>query len=148
MKLRLYHPDNLNRCIEIFDSNLGKYFADYERAEYIKWITEKTDPNLYWVIENETKVVGCGGIFTDDKEKVVGLAWGMIHLDYHGKGYGSHLTKFRVEKMIADFSHLKIILNTSQHTYQFYEKMGFKVTKFTEKGFSENIDRYDMEYMR
>lgn len=143
MKLRPYFPSDKNTCLAIFESNLGQYFAEYEREEFSVYLDEKCAEN-YWVLEDNNEIVGCGGIYENFKENCVGLAWGMVHNNHHKKGYGAFLTKFRVEKMITNYpTHIKQ-LATSQHTFSFYEKMGFKVTKITENGFGKCIDRYDM----
>ena len=143
MKLRPFQSSDKITCLAIFESNLPQYFAEREREEFSIYLNEECFPN-YWVLEDEDKIVGCGGIYENFKKNSVGLAWGMIHNDYHKKGYGAFLTKFRVERMVEQYpTHIKR-LATSQHTFPFYERMGFKVAKITEKGFDNHIDRYDM----
>lgn len=143
MQLRPFQPADKTICLAIFESNLPLYFVDKEQEEFSVYLDEECIPN-YWILEDNDKVVGCGGIYENFKDNSVGLAWGMIHNNSHKKGYGTFLTKFRVERMIEKYPTRIKRLATSQHTFPFYEKMGFKVTKITEKGFGEDIDRYDM----
>jgi N-acetylglutamate synthase-like GNAT family acetyltransferase len=144
MKLRPFNSSDKTTCLAIFESNLAQYFAENEREEFSIYLNEECFPN-YWVLEDKGKILGCGGIYENFKDNSVGLAWGMIHNDHHKMGYGAFLTKFRVERMIEKYPTQIKRLATSQHTFPFYEKMGFKVTKITKKGFDEHIDRYDMD---
>lgn len=145
MKIRLYEPTDKAACMNIINSNLETYFMESEVADFENWLDNKID-NDYWVVEEKGKVIGCGGIYKDLPNNVVGLSWGMVHQDEHGEGYGSALTFFRVSKILKDYPTQQILMHTSQHTYKFYEKMGFLVKKITPNGFGENLDRYDMEY--
>ncbi|SVC90586.1 uncharacterized protein METZ01_LOCUS343440, partial [marine metagenome] len=37
-----------------------------------------------------------------------------------------------------------IHLDTSQHTYRFFEKFGFIVKQISKNGYGERLDKYDM----
>jgi [ribosomal protein S18]-alanine N-acetyltransferase len=39
---------------------------------------------------------------------------------------------------------MEIHLDTSQHTYRFFEKSGFSVKKISKNGYGEGLDKYDM----
>ena len=143
MKLRPYQSSDKATCLAIFESNLEKYFVEKEREEFSVYLNVEAIPN-YWLVEDNGEIVGCGGIYENFKDNSVGLAWGMIDNKQHKKGYGAFLTKFRVERMIEKYPTRIKQLATSQYTFPFYEKMGFKVTKITENGFGENLHRYDM----
>ncbi len=140
---REYTSDDRTSCLTIFDSNYPKFFAEEERAMFSDWL-DQPDRASYQVIELDGRVVACGGIYHDDGKGQTGLAWGMVHSELHGQGIGRFLTRIRVEQMTAQFPELTQHLGTSQHTFQFYEKMGFAVTKVTTDGFGPGIDRYDM----
>jgi len=143
MKLRQYQISDKPTCLAIFESNLGQYFAEDEREEFSVFLDKEALSN-YWMVEDNNQIVGCGGVYENFKENCVGLSWGMIYNKEHKKGYGKFLTKFRVERMIEQYPTRIKQLATSQHTFAFYEKMGFKVTKIQKNGFGDNIDRYDM----
>ncbi len=38
----------------------------------------------------------------------------------------------------------EIQLDTSQHTYRFFERFGFNVKQISKNGYGEGLDRYDM----
>ncbi|WP_294822766.1 GNAT family N-acetyltransferase [uncultured Flavobacterium sp.] len=73
------------------------------------------------------------------------LSWGIIHPDAHGKGIGSALVKFRIAEM-QKLGVEEIGVRTSQHVYQFYEKMGFTLKAPVVKDYwAEGFDLYEME---
>jgi predicted GNAT family N-acyltransferase len=73
------------------------------------------------------------------------MVWGMVGKIHHKKGYGKQLFEFRVKAIKERFPDHKIILDTSQHTYGFFAKLGYKVTKITPNAYGEGLDKYDME---
>ena len=141
--LREYEAADRSVCLAIFDSNCPKYFSVPEREEFAAWLDEE-DRASYSVIERDGKVVACGGIFHEPKDDSVGMAWGMVHQDLHRQGLGRRLTEFRLQQMAEQFPRSIQRLGTSQRTFEFYEKMGFRVEKITPNGYAEGIDRYDM----
>ena len=141
--LREYTSDDCESCMAIFESNLGKYFAPHERQEFLDWLNRPGRPS-YSVVERGGEIVACGGIYHDDELNVVGLAWGMVRRDLHRQGLGKVLAEHRVKQMAEQYPGLDHCLATSQHTYGFYEKMGFEVESVKADGFYDGIDRYDM----
>lgn len=130
-------------CIDVFKSNMPDSFRESELDEFIDWLDNGIDDD-YFVLEVEDKIVGCGGIYKDEMNNEVGLAWGMIHKEYQGKGYGKELLLYRIEFLKKNFPNKKIILRTTQDTYKFFEKFGFKTIGFTKDGWAEGLDKYVM----
>jgi predicted GNAT family N-acyltransferase len=62
----------------------------------------------------------------------------------HKKGIGRELLLYRIQLIRSGFPGYPISLDTTQHSYLFFEKMGFKVVKITRDGYGEGLDRYDM----
>ncbi len=141
MKIRKYSLKDMPACMAIFNSNCPKYFALHELKSFENWLTNAQN---YYVIEENNQIIGCGGYDVNDKENKVALSWGMIHKDFHKKGFGRKSIEYRLElikKLKKDFT---IVLDTSQHTHKFYEKLGFKVDKITKNHYGKGLDRYDM----
>lgn len=141
-----YAADYRNACIDVFKSNIPKYFADHELGEFEEWL-DKGQTENYYVVLNDTEVIGCGGIYIDPERNKAGFAWGMIHSDYHKKGIGKEFSLFRIARIRA-ISNYDIFLVTSQHTFEFYRKLGFEVLSIEENGFCEGMDKYDMKLER
>ncbi|MEZ4737036.1 MAG: hypothetical protein R3E79_58905 [Caldilineaceae bacterium] len=51
MDLRRYQAADLEGCLALFDSNLPTFFAPHERAEFIEFLANTTDP--YFVVVDE-----------------------------------------------------------------------------------------------
>lgn len=152
MNIRPYTPADHLRCMEIFESNIPKYFTVPERDQFEFWLNWRDKgvhaypdsiAELYYVIEDNGTVVGCGGVGVDPKHAV--MAWGMVDNKHHGKGYGRALLEYRLNIWKEHYSQYPMQLDTSQHTYTFFEQYGFKTTKVTENGYTEGLHRYDME---
>nr|MBC7612340.1 GNAT family N-acetyltransferase [Pseudopedobacter sp.] len=154
--IRDYQINDRVACLEIFKSNNPLYFEPHEQILFEKFLdfrNGETESNpvynniifdTYYIIETGEGIMGCGGFYVLKDEPTAEMAWGMIHLKDHKKGYGSLLYKYRVQKIFEYNPTLRISLNTSQHTFGFYEKMGLKVTDITKNGYGLNLDKYDM----
>ncbi|MBL0340865.1 MAG: GNAT family N-acetyltransferase [Bacteroidetes bacterium] len=159
MIVRKYKAEDKEKCIEIFQSNFPKYFDESELSQFEKWLEHQVDQDskyqsptytnsekdAYFVIElADSGVVGCGGFYILKDENEARLAWGMIHADFHGKGYGTALYNYRKEIIRTEWPNHIMALGTSQHTYSFYEKMGMTITAKIDEGYGPDLDRYDM----
>ena len=143
-KIRAYAPADHPACLAIFRSNLPKYFAPEELPLFTSWL-DKPDLADYYVLEVAGKVVGCGGFYALPEQQLANLAWGMIHAEYHGRGYGRQLTDYRLQQMRERYPGYRLQLSTSQHTFGFYEKQGYVVLEVIKNGFGEGLDKYIME---
>lgn len=143
--IEIYTTKYKEECLAVFKSNMPKYFLLEEFNDFDKWLDEQAFDNRYFVCLQQGKVVGCGGYFYDNDRKKVGLSWGMVDAKLHGTGIGSVLTKFRIEKMQNELPNEIYMIDTSQHTAKFYEKMGFVIKEITPNGFGEGLDKYYME---
>lgn len=135
--LREYTPDDLESVIQIFRSNIPKFFGPGEEdglRDFLKDFSED-----YYVLEIDGEIVGAGGIAINDGD-TVSLCWGMVRKDKLGTGLGKKLTEFRIEKSREKFGTLPLVTSTSQLTQGFYEKFGFRVTEHTPDGFGPGID--------
>ena len=142
MKFVPYKDEHFESCIDIFKSNQPKYFAPNELGDFAKWL-KTGQMDKYFVIEDKDEIIGCGGVFIDEEKKEGGFAWGMIRHDLHGQGYGREFSLFRIE-LIQELCEYPVKLVTSQHTYPFYEKIGFVIDEIKKDGFQKGLDMYSM----
>jgi predicted GNAT family N-acyltransferase len=138
MDFRPYTPADLEAVVEIFRSNIPKYFGPDEETGLRNFLN---DPRCfdYFVGEHDGEVVGAGGIALND-DATVSLCWGMLRSDVIGRGHGRDLTAFRIRLAREKFGPLPIIISTSQHTQGFYERFGFRLTSHTPDGFGPGLD--------
>jgi ribosomal protein S18 acetylase RimI-like enzyme len=160
MLIRPYAKKDREPCIAIFDSNCPKFFDESERSMFLLWLDHQGDASInyksptytnaeadaYYVIEiPNTGVIACAGFYILKVVKETRLAWGMIHSDFHQKGFGTLMYKHRRKKIKQHWPHYLITLGTSQHTFGFYQKMGMQVKAIFKDGYGIGLDRYDME---
>lgn len=149
MNIRPFRASDEAACVAIFNSIDDDFFAQLEEADYRRWILRSlsTDNHYYFVVEDEAnEIVGCGGFVILEGEKEAIIAWGMVHPDEQRKGYGLSLLDFRVEEIQKIMPSGRIVtLDTTQQTYEFFEKKGFVVTKIQEGYHKKDLHRYDME---
>ena len=142
MKIEPYEPQYFENCIEIIQSNTPKYIDPCEHLDYKNYLLR--NDKTYFVLFNDFNLVACGGYGIDKSQIKVGLSWGLVHKKHHNKGYGSKLLKYRLNHIKNNFPYTEIHLNTSQHTYRFFEKFGFNVKRISKNGYGAGLDRYDM----
>ena len=143
MSSRPYTSADRSSCLALFDSNVPRYFADSERAEFEHFLDELPGPYLVLLDEGGT-MLACGGYAIRAEDGVADLCWGMVDGRRHAQGLGRTLTELRISMAAADPAVGALELNTSQLTTGFYERLGFEVTKVIPDGYGPGMDRCDM----
>lgn len=147
--IRLYEAADFEGCLRCFRSNMPQFFLPEEEPPFAEFIREKVpaDPeNIpYYVLLLRGEIIGCGGLGRNENGTVA-FTWGMIHRDFHKQGFGELLLQYRLEQSAILFPGLPLRLDTTQHSVGFFEKYGFKTTKYTPNGYAPGMHRYDMEH--
>ncbi len=137
MNIRTYEPADLEKVVEVFRSNIPKYFGPDEEPGLREFLADQAEN--YCVVEIDSEVVGAGGIGLNEDD-TVSLCWGMVHKDRLGTGLGKLLTEYRIERSREIFGSKPMVTSTSQHTEGFYKKFGFLTVEYTPDGFGPGID--------
>ena len=141
-KIQLYEKQYFVDCLNLFKSNTPTFFDPSEEELLQKYLNQE-GINYYLFFDEKNKLVATGGYEHEQSSKIV-LTWGMVDKKLHNNGYGRYITEYRLKKINKEFANTDVILNTSQHTFKFYEKFGFKVIKITKNGYGFELDKYDM----
>ncbi|RPD43311.1 GNAT family N-acetyltransferase [Chitinophaga barathri] len=144
MNITRYTSAHRQACIDIFESNQPRYFAEEEKPGFVQWLDDYTDENPYFVVKENDEVVACGGIFLDGELNEAGLAWGMVRASHHKQGYGKQFTLYRLALLRETWPGSVHKIETSQHTEGFYAKMGFRTVAIEKDGFAAGIDKHIM----
>lgn len=144
MEIIPYTPKLKQNCIDLFKSNLPKFFAQDELELFDQYL-DRVAEDEYFVVVCDDRILACGGVFFDKNNEVGGLAWGMVHLDYHRKGIGRFFSKYRIEILKRKYPNSLYQIETTQHSAAFYRKMGFVVKDIVVHGFGIDLDKYTME---
>ncbi len=131
-------------CLEIFDSNVPGFFDPEERLGYERFLDERANGCGYLVIERDGNLVGCGGIVVEEDGCTASFCWGMVKKNYHRSGLGRLLTNARLQTAKQQVGVTRVVLNTSQHTVNFYRRFGFQTINTIRNGYGPGLDRYDM----
>ncbi|WP_353721293.1 GNAT family N-acetyltransferase [Dyadobacter sp. 676] len=148
MSIRPYEPADYAGCIRAFESNQPAFFADHEKEEFETLLEEIAAPGgstvYYYVVEHEGVIAACAGFCMQPDKASAGLVWGMVARDFHRQGIGKQLLTYRLNKIRELLPGVPVILDTTQLSYPFFEKSGFRVTRITRDYYAPGLDRYDM----
>lgn len=143
--IRLYQHTDYDSCVRIFKSNIPKFFDPEELPEFEDFL-KKYAAESFWIIEQNNVQVGCGGIRIRP-DGTGGLCYGMVLESLHNKGFGKTLTNYRLLQLLESPYLKDITLDTSQHTYPFYERFGFKITSVQKDSYGAGLDCYNMKLL-
>ncbi|MEO5644897.1 MAG: GNAT family N-acetyltransferase [Bacteroidia bacterium] len=151
--IREYKPTDRKACVAIFNGNVPKFFTDGEFEQFNTWLNAEDKASVaysnareqdYFVAILDGKIVGCGGFYIYRDEKIAKMAWGMVESPMHKQGIGKALLVHRINSIENLFPGYTISVDTTQHSFEFFEKLGFKTTKITKDFYNHGLDRYDM----
>ncbi len=156
MIIRPYQSSDRQSCLNIFKSNMPKFFAPKELPLFEKCLDnlEKGEPlfknainERYFVAVISNNIVACGGYYILKNENRGNMVWGMVDKNFHKMGIGRQLLEYRIQEIKKLNPNNLVSLDTSQHSYAFFEKLGYKTTKITKDFYGIGLDRYDMIYL-
>lgn len=143
MLLRKYLNTDKERLLEILKRNTPQYFSPNEEKDLIYYLNNHA--HNHYVVELDKVILGCGGFNLSADGSTGILSWDIFHPDSQGKGFGTALTKFRIEK-IKEIESVKIIsVRTSQLVYKFYEKFGLEIKEIVKDYWDKGFDLYRMD---
>jgi ribosomal-protein-alanine N-acetyltransferase len=151
--IRNYQASDREACLRIFDGNTPLFFDPSERESLLNWLQAKDEGRMayasnlaehFYVLELAGRVMGCAGVYIPGDEKLANMVWGMVERDLHKKGLGRELLVYRINIIQKEYPDCAIILDTTQHSYGFFERLGFRVTRITPDFYGPGLSRYDM----
>lgn len=141
--IRSYSPEDYDSLFELLHLLTPRYFDPEEEKDLADFLEH--DLEHYFVYEKDGRIIGAGGYNTGfENGRTVRLSWDMVHPDFHGKGVGSKLTKYRINQIKNLPEVDKIVVRTTQLVYKFYQKQGFKIDKTEKNYWANGFDLYQM----
>lgn len=141
--IRPYKIEDKKVLVDILRLNTPKFFDKAEEKDFIDFLDNELDD--YFVIEEDNKIIGSGGVNYFPESMSAKISWGLIHPDFQGKGLGKKLTLFRIEHLRKNPAVKLIIVRTTQLVYKFYQKMGFELEKTEKDYWAKGLDLYEMK---
>ncbi|HLG40392.1 MAG TPA: GNAT family N-acetyltransferase [Chitinophagaceae bacterium] len=143
--IRKYKPSDRKHVLFLLEQNTPEYFAPSEKKDLLEFLAEH--PVTYFVYEIGRQVVGCGGYHLESPNKGR-ISWNIIHPDYKGAGIGKKLVIYCLEILKQKHGLSEIIVKTSNLSYGFYEKLGFKLSRIKNDYWGKGLDLYQMKYRK
>jgi [ribosomal protein S18]-alanine N-acetyltransferase len=141
--IRDYSTSDRESLLHIFDLNCPQFFAPEEKNHLIQYLANELE--IYFVLEADGIIAGSGGINFANQGTVAVISWDMIHPDYKGKHFGTRLLHHRLEVIRLKPGIRRIIVRTSQLSWPFYEKNGFRLLYSEKDYWAPGFDLYHME---
>ena len=99
----------------------------------VRWVVGKYPNRLYKALMNSSRVISAWdgdrlvGLIRvmGDSELVCFINYVLVHPDYHGRGFASHLLEM-VKAAYKSYLYINVMIGDSKNV-AFYEKHGFKV---------------------
>ena len=150
MNIRKYTKEDKDQILRLLSDNIPIYFAEEEKNDLIYYLDNFADN--YFVLENEVKILGCGGFNLTEDSKTAKISWDIIDSLHQGKGIGRKLMAYRLQKIKQIKSIEKVSVRTSQLVYPFYEKFGLVLHEIIPDYWAKGFDMYrldcDIKYLK
>ena len=121
--IREYQPEDLEACIEVYRSNEPDFLAPEGLENFIEFL--KLGTSYYLVIEHDGDVIGCGGLELVGDSDSSTLVYGMVHREYHRRGFGTTLLAARIALLEVEDRPIDLWMRTSTASMPFYGRFGF-----------------------
>ena len=110
--IREYSNKDKPKVIELLRKNTPEYFDISEENDFENYLENEIKD--YYVFEENSKIIGAGGINYFTEQKVARISWDMIDPRYQGNGIGKKLTKYRINHLNSNSKIESIIVRTTQ----------------------------------
>ncbi|WP_115048271.1 GNAT family N-acetyltransferase [Xanthomonas arboricola] len=128
----------------LFDANVPAFFSAGERVDFAGFLIQHAAAWHYQLLERGNAIAGCAGYAVNADGSTASLCWGMVHPSLHRCGVGTQLLQARLDALRQMPAVRRVMLDTSQHTRQFYARFGFVVQQVTVDAYGPGLERWDM----
>ena len=142
LTIRVYNPSHRETILQLFRLNTPRYFSISEENDLNDYL--ENHAGHFFIVESGGVVVGCGGYNLFPEHADARISWDIFHPDYQGRGLGSALLRYRVDRLKAIPGLKTITVRTSQLVYPFYKKFGFELKEVVKDYWAEGFDLYRM----
>ena len=87
--IRNYTKQDKSTLIELLRQNTPEYFDPSEERDFIKYLDHEVED--YFVYEENSKILGAGGVNYFLEEKSARISWDMVDSNSQGKGIGKKI---------------------------------------------------------
>ena len=125
MDIRLYQEGDRPACLQVFDS-LAPHLVDPNlRPAFEKFLDDPA--GVYFVLEHDEAIAGCGGFALSSDRNTATLLWGMVRNDCRRLGLGRFLLLYRIREIGKAGEPQMVRVEVPPQSAPFYERQGFRV---------------------
>lgn len=128
-RIREFHADDLEACLDIHRSNEPDYLEPGGIHGFVEFLARGT--SYYLVIEHDGKIIACGGLELAGDSDHATLVYGLVHRQFHGKGFGTTLLAARLSLLEHEGNSVPVWMSTSLAAVSFYGRFGFTLHSVT-----------------
>jgi hypothetical protein len=147
IEIRTYFQTDKEDILSILSSNTPKYFGEEDKKDLLDFLENYTGENFKVVMLND-KIVGCGGHYVKQTEKIYGIAWVMFKRFSMGVSTFLRVSdiffNYLLEAILQEQLKYDIVINTTQLLEKSFNKYGFVTEQIIKNGFGENLDHFKM----
>ena len=143
IQIRDFTTSDTPRLLELLRLNTPAYFSPAEETDLVHYLQHEIEQ--YFVVLVNDEIMGCGGFNLSEDLKTGKISWDIFHPESQGKGLGTALTNYRIERMKDIKSIDKISVRTSQLVYPFYAKFGLELKEVVKDYWDKGFDLYRLE---
>lgn len=140
MQVRSYDTKDRQAIIDLFLLNTPAYFDPKEQQDLEHYLDKEIEG--YYVATDNDSIAGCGGYNLKDGAGY--LSWYIVHPAYHGKGVGRSLVQNSLDMLKNKHGLSRVTVRTSQLTWEFYAKFGFRLIDTAKDYWGKGLDLYVM----
>lgn len=142
--IRPYQKSDFKEVMRVFETNVPDFFAESEHEDLIHYLKHEIED--YFILIQENRIIGAGGINYDDDQITARLSWDFLDKEIQHQGAGRLLTEHRIRYVKQNMAIQRLIVRTSQFAEGFYQKLGFKVKERAADYWAQGFDLVFMEY--
>ena len=142
MEVRPYLFSDREACLEIYDASAVELEPTHERKSFEAFLLKPT--SSFFVLEHETRLIGCGGFEHSESNPHAQLIWGMIHANWRRQGLGRYLLMFRLREITRLNTIQSVQLEVPASLAAFYQHQGFHITAHHQNAYAPGFDRIEL----
>jgi ribosomal-protein-alanine N-acetyltransferase len=140
--LRPYENKDFDNVIDLLKGNIPKFFAPIELEDFKNYLLHSRED--YFVLERANQIIAVGGINYLPDDHSARLAWDMVHIDFHKRGFGAMLLNYRMQHIKRHTSFTSVDVRSSQFAFKFYQKQNFRLVCQEKDFWGPGFDLYHL----
>lgn len=143
VQFRPYCQSDKGDLLNIFQRNVPNYFDELEKDEFSDYLD--VHGSSYLVLEINNRIIGGTGYQINLAKATGSITWIFLDPNYTGKGIGKLAVEYCHNILKSDSNLRTFSVRTAQFTFEFFEKMGYKIIHFEKDYWARGYDLYEME---